>query len=139
MLADLIEFKITVKDLVINYFNNSNPGGGAGTGSINIEIPKSMVDVGVSPIQTLSEYSSGVSTVTPNSPITPTISSSSSISPILQTAFDKSVQCTSTNVGVEASTQTVITAADLTQNIRMIRIVDEGLPESVKSILLNQV
>jgi hypothetical protein len=124
----LIELKIAIKDLLINPVTPSNPGS-PNNPTINLDIPKSMVDVGVSPIKTIypnsPTISEGVSTITPNSPVT---SINSNISPI-QTVSEY----------VEASTQTHLQGLQVTRDIVSNETILSQLPPTSKESLKQSV
>ena len=119
----LIEFKITIKDLIIAYLNGGNPGNPDNPGASDITSSTNTPTTELNrlfPIESNNSGSSdgGCSTITPNTPRVSTLSS-----------LTKS----------DASTETVLNSVSVSKMVEMANIIQDVLPEEGQKEILKGV
>lgn len=113
----LINIKLSIIDLISKPTNPGNPG----LPKVDVTLPKSTVDVGISPISPV--ISEGISTVTPNTPIIKTLSQFVDVS-------------TQTNLkGVDVSTQTLADGISIGKLEETYKMVHSVLPKEVSDVI----
>ena len=117
----LINIKLSIIDLISKPTNPGNPG----LPKVDVTLPKSTVDVGISPISPV--ISEGISTVTPNTPIIKTLSQFVEVS-------------TQTNLnGVDVSTQTNLNGLEVGRLVGTVNVLGDVLPQQTQKTLITYV